>query len=380
MPGPLQGLRVVELSNLAPVPFACMMLSDLGAEVLRIDRAAHVSSMPYDAAGDALARGRRSVGVDLKTPDGREVLLRLAGSADVLIEGYRPGVCERLGIGPADCLARNARLVYARLSGWGQEGPLATSAGHDIDYLAVSGALWPIGPSGQPPTPPLNYVADFGGGGMLAVVGILAALHERGRSGTGQVVDAAMVDGAALLSTAVHGYRAGGIWNDERGTNPLDGSAPFYRCYACADGAYVAVGAIEPQFYGALLTGLGLDLDSLPDQYDRDWWPEMAEHLGREFATRTRDEWVGAFAGTDACVAPVLTPGEAPEHEHNAERGTFVDVGGQIQPGVAPRLSRTPGRVQGPPPRAGQHTAQALGDWGFTENEVADLLAAGTVR
>jgi alpha-methylacyl-CoA racemase len=379
--GPLHGIRVVELTNLAPVPFACTVLADLGADVLRVDRADHVpDEAPATPPADPLGRGRRSVAVDLKDPAGRDVLLRLADAADVLVEGFRPGVCERLGIGPDACLARNPRLVYARLTGWGQDGPLAARAGHDIDYAAVAGALWPIGPADAPPPPPLNYLADFGGGGMLAALGVLAALVERAASGRGQVVDAAMVDGAALLSTALHGYRKMPGWQDERGANLLDGGAPFYRCYACSDGGYVAVGALEPQFYAALLDGLDLDPATLPDQYDRDWWPELTDLFAGVFGTRARDEWMAVFEGTDACVAPVLPPTEAPAHAHTRARGTFTEVAGLVQPNVAPRLSRTPGAVRGPAPYPGEHTAEALADWGFERDDVEALRRSGAVR
>ncbi|MGH3490387.1 MAG: CaiB/BaiF CoA transferase family protein, partial [Actinopolymorphaceae bacterium] len=375
--------RVLELASLAPGPFAAMMLSDLGAEVLRVDRAVAtepVSALP--AAGlpnDPLARGRRSVAVDLKHPDGAATVLRMATVADVVIEGFRPGVCERLGIGPAPCLARNERLVYARVTGWGQDGPLAHTAGHDIDYLAVSGALDPIGPGDAPPVPPLNYLGDYAGGGMLAVVGILAALWERERSGRGQVVDAAMVDGAALLSTHLHGLRAAGAWPAPRGGNLLDGGAPFYRTYACADGRFVAVGALEPRFYAELLAGLGLDNNDLPEQYERGGWLVLHQRFAEVFATRTRDEWARRLGDSDACLAPVLDPGEAPAHPHLAFRRTFVEVGGLRQPGPAPRLSRTPGEVQGPGPRPGEHTVAALTDWGLTPAEVATLLESGAV-
>lgn len=381
MVGPLHGVRVVELTNLAPVPFACTVLADLGADVLRVDRADRVPDTPPGTPpAEPLGRGRRSVAVDLKDSTGRDVVLRLAAAADVLVEGFRPGVCERLGIGPDVCLTRNPRLVYARLTGWGQDGPLAGRAGHDIDYAAVAGALWPIGPADVPPTPPLNYLADFGGGGMLTAVGVLAALVERAASGRGQVVDAAMVDGAALLSTALHGYRTMDGWQGERGVNLLDGGAPFYRCYSCAGGGYVAVGAIEPRFYAALLDGLGLDAATLPDQYDRDWWPELTDLFASTFATRTRDQWVAVFEGTDACVAPVLPPEQAPAHVHNRARGTFADVAGLVQPNVAPRLSRTPGAIGGPPPYPGQDTAEALADWGFTRDDVEALRRSGAVR
>lgn len=381
MAGPLSGLRVVEIASIAPAPFGCTVLSDLGAEVLRVDRASSVpDDPPATAPPDPLARGRRSVGVDLKSPGGPGVVLRLVESADVLVEGFRPGVCERLGIGPAECLAANPRLVYGRLSGYGQDGPLAGAAGHDIDYLAFAGALHPIGPAGGPPLPPVNYVADFGGGGMLLVVGVLAALLERERSGRGQVVDAAMVDGATAMTGMLHGLRASGVWRDERGSNFLDGGAPFYRCYSCADGLFVAVGALEPQFYAALLAGLEIDPAALPGQHDHEYWPEVAEQFAVVFATRTRDEWVELFAGTDACVAPVLTPAEAPRHPHATARGSFVEVDGVDQPGPVPRLDRTPGRVGGPAPYAGQHSDEALGAWGFGPAEVEQLRARGAIR
>ncbi|MCP2260739.1 alpha-methylacyl-CoA racemase [Streptoalloteichus tenebrarius] len=381
MPGPLRGLRVVEIASLAPAPFACTVLSDMGAEVLRVDRAAHVPADPPAAPPpDPLARGRRSVAVDLKHPDGVAAVLRLVERADVLVEGFRPGVCERLGLGPDVCLARNPRLVYGRLSGYGQDGPLAPVAGHDITYLAISGALWPVGPADAPPVPPLNYVADFGGGGMVLVAGVLAALWERERSGRGQVVDAAMVEGSVLLTAMLHGFRAAGMWRDQREGNLLDGAAPFYRCYTCADGRYVAVGALEPQFYAALLAGLGLTGADLPDRHDRAAWPALGDRLAAVFATRTRDEWAEVFAAHDACVAPVLSPAEAVDHPHLRARAAFVDVAGMPQPAPAPRLSRTPGEVAGPAPHPGQHTTSALLDWGFTPEEVDALRAAGAAR
>lgn len=381
--GPLAGLRVVELASLAPGPFAAMMLSDLGAEVLRVDRiaaGAPVSALP--AAGrpdDPLGRGRRSVAVDLKHPDGVAAVLRLVEAADVLIEGFRPGVCERLGVGPADCLARNQRLVFARFTGWGQDGPLAQTAGHDIDYLAISGALEPIGPADAPPVPPINYLGDYAGGGMLGVVGILSALWERERSGRGQVVDAAMVEGAALLSAHLHGLRALGAWDGPRGGNLLDGGAPFYRTYACSDGRFVAVGALEERFYAELLAGLGLADEELPDQYDRSGWSTLERRFAEVIAGRPRDEWAEQFASSDACVAPVLDPDEAPAHPHLVARTSFVDIAGVPQPAPAPRLSRTPGAVQGPGPAPGEHSREALSDWGFTTDEIAALLQSGAV-
>ncbi len=378
--GPLEGLRVLEIASMAPGPFACTVLADLGAEVLRVDRADRVPDpLPDTPPPDPLGRGRRSVAVDLKHPDGVATVLRLVERADVLVEGFRPGVCERLGIGPKVCLERNPRLVYGRMTGWGQDGPWASLAGHDITYLALSGALEPIGPAGAPPVPPLNYVGDFGGGGMLLVVGILAALWERERSGRGQVVDAAMIEGAALLSAFAHGMRAMGTWSGRRGENFLDGSAPFYTTYACRDGRYVAVGALEPQFYAELLDRLGLADEPLPAQWDRAGWPVLRQRFAEVFASRDRDEWAEVFDGTDACVAPVLAPDEAPGHPHLAARGSFVEVAGMVQPGPAPRLSRTPGAVRSPAPHPGQHTDAALRDWGFTAEEVAALRAARAI-
>jgi alpha-methylacyl-CoA racemase len=418
--GPLAGLRVLELTSLAPAPFACTVLSDLGARVLRIDRAPgtaaaagngsaapaappalsapaapvaaarrvglrRVDEPDHDAPPeDPLTRGRGSIGVDLKDPRGTELILALVESADVLVEGFRPGVCERLGIGPEECLKRNPRLVYARMTGYGQDGPMAQRAGHDINYLSLAGALEPLGPADAPPLPPLNYVADFGGGGMLLVVGVLAALWERERSGRGQVVDASMVEGAALITSIVHGLRSMGLWNEQRGANFFDGSAPFYAAYECSDGRYVAVGALEPQFWALLLAGLGLDaVPDLPHQHDRARWPELKARIAEVFRTRPRDAWAALFADSDACVTPVLSPFEAHEHPQNRARGTFVEVGGTLQPGPAPRFSRTPGRVAGPSPRPGSGGAEelerALADWGTEASQLEALRAAGLI-
>ena len=383
--GPLAGLRVLELAGLAPAPFACTVLSDLGAEVLRIDRASDEQPFAVPRSdpppSDPLTRGRRSVAVDLKAPAGAELVLALAESADVFVEGFRPGVCERLGIGPRECRERNPRLVYARMTGYGQDGPMAQRAGHDINYLSLAGALEPLGPAGAPPLPPLNYVADFGGGGMLLVVGVLAALWERDRSGCGQVVDASMVEGAALITSVLHGLRARGLWNEQRGANLFDGSAPFYAAYECADGRYVAVGALEPKFFATLLAGLGLeDAPDLPGQFDRSGWPRLGARIAGVFKTRPRDEWAELFAASDACVTPVLSPFEAHEHPHNAARGTFVEVAGVRQPGPAPRFSRTPGGVAGPSPSPGADGAEALSDWGVPGDRIAALTDAGVVR
>ncbi|HMC52922.1 MAG TPA: CaiB/BaiF CoA-transferase family protein [Acidimicrobiales bacterium] len=381
MAGPLEGVRVVEIVGIGPGPFAAMMLSDMGAEVLRVDRASAVR--PGAGAGeppkDVLARGRRSVGVDLKHPDGVQTVLRLVESADALIEGYRPGVAERLGIGPEDCLARNPRLVYGRMTGWGQEGPYAQAAGHDINYIALAGALDPIGRAGQAPVPPLNLIGDFGGGGLLLAFGIACALVERGRSGRGQVVDAAMVDGAAVLTSFIHGLRAMGIWGDERGTNLLDTGTHFYDVYETADGKYVSVGSIEPQFYAELIRRSGLEGQDLPAQMDRSQWPAMKERLAAVFRAKTRDQWCEIMEGTDVCFAPVLSMAEAPHHPHNRQRHTFVELAGVPQPAPAPRFSRTPGSIDSPPPHVGEHTDTALVDWGLSAEEVAKLREAGAV-
>jgi len=370
-------VRFVEFAGIGPVPFAGMMLADLGAEGVRVE-----SPKQWVLAGDPTRmptnRGRASIAIDLKHPYGAATVLRLLERADVLIEGFRPGVMERLGLGPDVCLERNPRLVYGRMTGWGQQGPLAAMAGHDLTYLAVAGALGSFARAGQPPTPPLNLVADYGGGGMLLLSGVLAALVEAGRSGRGQVVDAAMVDGVALLMAMIYGLRAQGMWRDEPGTNLLDTGAPFYDVYATADGRYVAVGALEPQFFAALLDGLSLPAEDLPDQYDVAGWPRLRERLAAEFATRTRDEWAEVFAETDACVAPVLALTEAPAHPHLAARGTFATVAGVVQPAAAPRFSRTPAAQPAP---ASAHGADAdrLLDWGFTAAELADLRSSGAL-
>jgi alpha-methylacyl-CoA racemase len=374
--GPLDGVRVIEIASLAPAPFGCMILSDLGADVLRVERAENCGR---PAPPDPLARGRRSIGINLKAAEGVELLLRLVAGADVLVEGFRPGVAERLGFGPEVCAGRNPRLVYGRMTGWGQDGPLAPTAGHDIDYIAIAGALFPIGRAGERPVPPLNLVADFGGGGMLLALGILAALIERERSGFGQVVDAAMVDGSALLTSFLYGLRAAGAWRDERGVNLLDGGAPFYDTYETADGGAVAVGALEAKFYAELLAGLGLAGEGLPGQHDRAGWPVLRARFAEVFASRTRDEWAEVFATSDGCVAPVLSPAEAHRHPHNAARGTFAEVGGVVQPAPAPRFGRSPAGLPAAPPVPGADTDAVLGGLGCTLDEIASLRAAGTV-
>ncbi|MGQ4615545.1 CoA transferase [Nocardia sp. R7R-8] len=362
MPGPLEGVRVLEIASAAPAPFACMMLSDLGADVVTVDRTS--TRRAPRRPNDPLVRGRRSVAADLKTDQGVALVRRLAAEADVIVEGFRPGVMERLGLGPDVLAAANPGLIFARMTGYGQSGPLAARAGHDINYIAVAGALEPIGRRGERPLPPLNLVGDFGGGGMLLTVGVLAALHERTRSGLGQVIDAAMVDGAALLTAFVHGVRADGHWSEERGTNLLDGGAPFYDTYETADGGYMAVGALERRFYRQLLVGLGLDDDpDLPAQMDRDRWDEMRARFAAVFRARTRAEWSAVFADLDACVSPVLAPNEVADSEHARARGGFIDVAGLAQPAPAPRFSRTPGPVPGPPRLPGEDTHAVLADW-----------------
>ncbi|AEA27593.1 CaiB/BaiF CoA transferase family protein [Pseudonocardia benzenivorans] len=341
--GPLAGLRVVELAGIGPGPHAAMILADLGADVVRIDRPGGLQIGDSDA--DVVQRGRRRVVADLKDPAGRETVLRLVEHADLLIEGYRPGVTERLGVGPDVCLQRNPRLVYGRVTGWGQEGPLADRAGHDINYISLTGALHAIGREGERPVPPLNLVGDFGGGSMLLLVGVLAALWEAKGSGKGQVVDAAMVDGASILVQMVWSLLGQRLWLDRPSSNMLDGHAPFYDTYTCADGRHVAVGAIEPQFYAALLDGLGLTADELPPQLDRDSWPAVHARFAEIFATRTRDEWADVFAATDACVTPVLTFAEAAQHPHVTARETIIERNGVPQAAAAPRFSRTPGEA-----------------------------------
>jgi alpha-methylacyl-CoA racemase len=374
--GPLRGVRVVELAGLAPVPFGCMVLADLGAEVIRIDRPGVAPLVP----NDPLTRGRRAIAVDLKRPQGVELVLRLAERADVLVEGFRPGVAERLGIGPEQCHARNPRLVYGRMTGWGQTGPLADRAGHDIDYIAVAGALEPIGRAGERPVPPLNLVGDFGGGGLLLATGILAALYERERSGRGQVVDAAMVDGAALLTTFVHGVKAAGGWSGPRGTNMLDGGAPYYDTYETADGRYVAIGALEPKFWTALVELLELDPAQLPaNRFDQEQWPALREVIGAAVRRRTRDEWSALSADSDACLAPVLAPEEAADHRHNKARESFVELAGIVQPAPAPRFDRTPTSVPSAPPLPAEHTDQVLAELCLSTDEIATLRASTVI-
>jgi alpha-methylacyl-CoA racemase len=357
-----------------------MMLADMGADVLRIDRAQSVPASPPTEPGfDLLNRGRRSVAVDLKHERGVETVLRLVERADVLIEGFRPGVMERLGLGPDVCRARNARLVYGRMTGWGQEGPIAQAAGHDINYIALAGTLHHIGRQGEKPLPPLNLVGDFGGGGMLLAFGVVCALVERQRSGQGQVVDAAMVDGAAVLMTMMHAFRHTGMFTDERGTNLLDTGAHFYETYETKDGGHVAIGSIEPQFYAELLKRTGLEGEDLPRQMDRGQWPAMKQRLEAIFRSKTRDEWCQIMEGTDVCFAPVLSMGEAYRHPHNVARRTFVEVAGKLQPAPAPRFDRTPPEIARPPSHPGQHTDEALRDWGFSADDLRTLRDAKAI-
>ena len=380
MSGPLTGLKVVELAGLGPGPFAAMMLADMGADVIKVDRAsASRGGNPDAPPADVLARNRQSIGVDLKNPDGVEAVLTLVQEADVLLEGFRPGVCERLGLGPDVCLERNPRLIYGRMTGWGQDGPWAPRAGHDINYVALSGTLAMIGRRDDAPVPPINLVGDFGGGGMLLAYGVLAALFERSVSGEGQVIDAAMVDGSALLASMMYGLKAMGIWDGGRGGNMLDTGAHFYEVYETVDGKFVSIGGIEPQFYAELLERLGLDPDEMPKQNDATRWDDSKAIFAARIATKTRDEWDEIFDGSDACYAPVLEPDEAVTHPHNQKRGTFVDVAGVVQPAPAPRFSRTPPGVPRPAAHLGQHTFEALARWGFTEEQLQGLADGGAI-
>ena len=375
MGGPLTGVRVVELRGIGPLPFAGMILADFGAEVIRVDRTSARADPAAVSEIEPLGRGRLSVALDLKTPAGREAVLRMCERSDALIEGFRPGVAERMGLGPEDCAARNPRLVYGRMTGWGQAGPLARAAGHDINYISVAGALSLVGRRGQAPVPPMNLVGDYGGGGMLLALGLIAALFEARQSGRGQVVDAAMVDGAALLSTVVHELVHDGSWTEERGSNVLDTGAAYYDAYETADGRYVSIGALEPHFYAELVARLGLDLPR--DEVDTD---TQRRTLAEVFRTRTQREWCDLLEGTDACFAPVLTPSEAVHHPHNVARGTFVEVGGVPQAAPAPRFSRTQAEVKRPGCPPGAHTRDVLYDCGFTDEEIDRLLATGAAE
>ncbi len=376
--GPLSGLKILEFEAIGPGPYCGMMLADMGADVLLIDRPDDPRlGFGRDRWFDVMMRGRRSATLDLKSKSGVEAALALAGKADAIIEGFRPGVMERLGLGPDALLAKNPRLVYGRMTGWGQEGPLAPRSGHDINYIALTGVLNAIGRAGGGPVPPLNLIGDFGGGGMLLAFGIACALVEAQRSGKGQVVDAAMVDGASLLAAMFSGMMAAGRWNETRGNNVLDTGAPWYDVYETADGKYVAIGSIEPKFYEELLLRLDLKGEGLPSQHDRKGWPLLRKAFERKFKSRTRDEWCAVFEGSDACFAPVLSFTEARAHPHNVARGTFLRSGKVDQPAPAPRFSRTPGSIRREPPERGEGGAQALADWGFSRLEVQQLKALG---
>lgn len=378
MAGPLAGVRVIEMVGLGPCPFAAMMLADMGAEVIRIDRkSAPGASNPFPILGtkyDVMARGRRSLALDLKQPAARDVVLKMLERTDILIEGFRPGVMERLGLGPAACHARNSALVYGRITGWGQHGPLAQAAGHDINYVALSGMLHAMGRKDAPPAPPLNLVGDFGGGAMMLAFGVVCAALEARKSGQGQVVDAAMTDGAALLGAMMYGFRAHGSWSDRRQANLLDGGAHFYDTYACADGKFISIGAIEPQFYALLLKLAGIDDPAFDAQMDPRRWAELSDKIGAVFLTRDQTAWCALLEGTDACFAPVLDMAEAPLHPHNVARATFVEPGGVTQPAPAPRFSRTVPEIGITPALPGQHSAAILADWGWTSEEIAAFV------
>ena len=380
MSGPLEGVKVIELAGIGPGPMCAMLLSDLGAEVIRVDRLSPVDlGIDRGRKYNVLNRGRRSIAVDLKNPEGVEVVLKLVEQADALIEGFRPGVTERLGLGPDVCAARNPRLVYGRMTGWGQDGPMASAAGHDINYIALTGVLDAIGTQGGPPVPPLNLVGDFGGGALYLAFGVCAGIIEARQSGTGQVVDAAMVDGAASLLTAIYGIYASGNWALDRGTNILDTGAHFYGTYECSDGKWISIGSIEGKFHAELLEKLGLDESDIPDRNDQARWVEHKVRLTQLFLGKTRAEWCDLMEGSDVCFAPVLSMGEAPEHPHNKERGTFIEIEGVVQPGPAPRFSRTAGEVQGPVPEAGQHSSEILADWGWSSDDISKLQENGAI-
>ena len=376
--GPLNGLRVIELQGIGPGPFCGMMLADMGAEIIRVDRAGSVGTEARES--DVLARGRKSIGVDLKNPDGVETVLKLIETADVLLEGFRPGVTERLGLGPEICLERNPKIIYGRMTGWGQNGAMAHAAGHDINYISLSGVLNAIGEVGSRPTPPLNLVGDFGGGGMLLAFGIVAALFERSSSGKGQVIDAAMTDGSALLMNSIFGLMSQGVWTHERGKNLLDGGAHFYGTYETSDGKYVSIGSIEPQFYALLLEKTGLAGDpEFAKQMSRQDWAAMRERLMSVFKEKTRDEWDQIMLGTDICYAPILNLDEAMEQQHNADRGTFTSVNGIKQAAPAPRFSRTEPKMPPPPVAPGNATQEILAGLGLSESEIAGLKGSGAV-
>jgi len=383
VPGPLAGIKVIEMVGIGPCPFAAMMLADMGAEVIRIDRKAKPGAdNPFPMLGtkfDVMARGRRSLALDLKQPQAREVVLQLVEQADILIEGFRPGVMERLGLGPDACQARNPKLVFGRITGWGQTGPLAQAAGHDLNYIALSGMLHAMGRADTPPSPPLNLVGDFGGGAMMLAFGVVCAALEARSSGKGQVVDAAMTDGAALLGAMMYGLRAFGSWNGQREANMLDGGAPFYDTYACADGKFLSVGAIEPQFYAQLLALSGATDPEFAKQWSQKRWPDLKLKFAALFATKNRDDWCALLEGTDACVAPVLDMAEAPLHPHNQVRCAFIEIDGVTQPAPAPRFSRTAPVAGEAAATPGQHSAAVLRDWGWPQEAIESLKSAQVI-
>lgn len=380
MAGPLHGIRVIEMAGLGPGPFCGMMLADMGAEVICIERKPKAAQSEFDKMKRTVTdRGRRSIALDMKKDGAADLALRLIDTADVLIEGFRPGVMERLGLGPDICLARNPRLVYGRMTGWGQHGPLAQSAGHDINYIAISGVLRAMGYADRPPTPPLHLVGDMGGGGMMLAFGIVCALLEAKNSGLGQVIDAAISDGTASLASMYYGMRAKGQWSEQRADNLLDGGAPFYGCYECADGRHIAIGSIEPQFYRLFLDLCGLDDPAFTDQWNKQAWPQLQKKLRQLFLLHSQDEWRALLEGTDVCFAPVLDFDQALEHPHYQARNTFINIDGIPQPAPAPRFSRTPGSAGRLPESVGQHTSEVLHGAGFSEAEVAGFAAEGII-
>ena len=377
--GALSGVKVVEFAGIGPGPFCCMLLADMGAEVIRVDRAMNVGNDLYDPKYNSLLRGRKNLALDLKNPDGVEAALKLCERADILIEGFRPGVMERLGLGPDVVFARNKKIVYGRMTGWGQNGPIAKTPGHDINYIALTGALYAIGGKDKP-VPPLNLVGDFGGGALYMAMGALAAYIEAQKSGKGQVVDCSMVEGAASLMTAVYGMLADGRYVEEREANRLDGGCHHYNVYETSDGEHICIGSNEPQFYAEMLKTVGLEQADLPEQTDRNYWPEMTERLAAIFKTKTREEWTELMEQKEICYAPVLRPSEAIKHHHNVARNTFIEVDGYPQPGPAPKFSRTESKTEMGSAFAGQHTEEALADWGFTADEVSALTASGAAK
>lgn len=379
--GPLTGLKIIELGGIGPAPFCAMVLADMGADVLRLDRIAPSDSgIRMDHRFNLLNRGRRSVAIDLKRPEAVALVQRLVCSADAVLEGFRPGVTERLGLGPDECMTRNPRLVYGRMTGWGQDGPLAQAPGHDLNYISLSGVLHAIGQRDGPPVPPLNLVGDFGGGAMYLAFGMVCAMLEAMRSGRGQIVDAAMVDGSAHLMMLIYGMYAAGAWTDRRGDNRLDSGAPWYSVYETREGRYVSLASNEDRFYRQTLALLGLSDAALPDQHDREGWPVLRTHFAQAFRQRTRDEWCTLAAGIDVCLAPVLSLGEAPHHPHNVARGTFVELEGIVQPAPAPRFSRTRAALRRGASAPGAHTAEALSDWGIEADEIETLCRTGVLQ